>query len=307
MTTTTTVSETPVGTSGGGRRGPVQKVENARGPLARGTTGVLKWVILLALLVVQVYPIFWVLSASLSTPEDIASRPPYALPSHLTLENFASAFAQSDLVRHLLNSVVIAALTIAFTVLLGAPAAYAISLLRFRGGKWVMNFFMVGLMVPVFVSLLPLFQVFNHVGLGDTYWAVILPQIAFNLPMCIYLYTGFMRSMPTSLLEAASLDGASSWRVFRSIVLPMCNNTTVTVIIYNFVFVWNEFVFANTFLTSSTMKTLPVGLNDFAGLYGQVDLGATYAAIVFAVAPTLIVYFFLNKRVISGMTAGAVK
>lgn len=131
--------------------------------------------------------------------------------------------------------------------------------------------------------------------------------MAFHLPLCIYLYVGFMRHVPRSLLESASIDGAGPLRVFLSIVLPLSRNTTMTIIIYNFVFVWNEFVFANTFLTRTDMKTLPVGLNDYVGLYGMVDYGATYAAIVFAVLPTLIIYFTLNKRIIEGMAAGAIR
>lgn len=245
--------------------------------------------------------------ASVTSPEDMATRPAFLPPSELYFGNFVSAFQQADLIRYLLNSTVITVITITLTICLGAPAAYAISLLRFKAAGKVLSFFLLGLMVPIFVSLLPLFQVFNNIGLRDTYWAVVLPQVAFNLPMCIYLYVGFMRYLPRSLMEAASLDGASTFRVFWRIVMPMSSNTTITIIIYNFVFVWNEFVFANTFLTSGSMKTLPVGLNDYVGLYGKVDYGATYAAIAFAVVPTLILYFALNKRVIEGMAAGAVK
>lgn len=299
-----TLATVPTDTSSGTVDQPVRRLS---GNPVRTMLSVLKWGALIGFLVVQVYPIFWVLVSSLTSPEDIASRPPYALPTHLYLGNFQNAFAKSDLVRHMANSTLVTSATIAITIVLGAPAAYAISMLRFRWGSAVLNYFLIGLMVPIFVSLLPLFQVFNQINLGNTYWAVILPQVAFNLPICIYLYTGFMRYMPRSLLEAASLDGASSLRTLLSVVMPMSNNTTITIIIYNFVFVWNEFVFANTFLTSSEMKTLPVGLNDYVGQFGQIDLGATYAAIVFAVAPTLIVYFILNKRVISGMAAGAVR
>jgi len=145
------------------------------------------------------------------------------------------------------------------------------------------------------------------VGLRDNLWAVIIPQIGFNLPICIYLYTTFMRYIPDSLIEAARIDGASTFRIFTRIVFPLSINTTVTIVTFNFVFVWNEFVFANTFLISSSNKTLPIGLNDYVGMFGKTDFGATYAAIVVSLLPTLILYFILNRQVINGMAAGAVR
>jgi raffinose/stachyose/melibiose transport system permease protein len=193
------------------------------------------------------------------------------------------------------------------TVVLAAPAAFAIEKLRFAGSQKVLSYFLLGLMIPVFVSLLPMFQAFNALGLRNTYWAVVLPQVAFNLPMAIYVYRGFMRNIPDALLEPAATDGAGPFRVFISIVAPLSVNATVTIAVFNFMFVWNEFVFANTFLTSDPVRTLPVGLNDFVGQYGKVDYGASYAAIVVSIVPTVLLYLFLNRRVIDGLTAGAVK
>jgi raffinose/stachyose/melibiose transport system permease protein len=162
-------------------------------------------------------------------------------------------------------------------------------------------------MVPIFVSLLPIFQVLGWLGLRRTYWSVVLPQVAFNLPMAIYIYTGFMRNIPDALIEAATIDGASPARVFWQIIVPLSMNATITIAVFNFMFVWNEFVFANTFLTTAKLRTLPIGLFDFVGQYGKQDLGATYAAIVVSVIPTLFLYAFLNRRVVEGMSAGAVK
>jgi raffinose/stachyose/melibiose transport system permease protein len=260
-----------------------------------------------AFLAVQVYPVLWVITSSLKTPQELAANPPYALPSGIYLGNYISAFEQADLGRYLFNSTFVAAITIGLTVLAGAPAAFAIQKLRFRGARAVLGYFLMGLMIPVFVALLPMFQIFNEVGLRNTYWALILPQVGFNLPMCIYLYVGFMKYIPDSLLEAAMLDGAGPFRTFLRVVFPLSLNTTITIITFNFIFVWNEFVFANTFLNDPQMKTLPVGLNDYVGLFGKTDFGATYAAIVVAILPTLLLYFFLNKRVIEGMAAGAVR
>jgi raffinose/stachyose/melibiose transport system permease protein len=268
---------------------------------------VLLYVVVAVVLLAQIYPILWVLASSVKTPTQLQSAPPYSLPTGIYLGNYARAFTESNILRYLVNSTVVAVLTIGLTIGLGAPAAYAIEKLRFKMGQKVLGYFLLGIMVPIFVSLLPMFEIFNQLGLRNSYWALVIPQVAFNLPLCIYLYSGFMRYIPDSLLESARIDGASSFAIFRRIVFPLAGNTTMTVVTFNFIFVWNEFVFANTFMTDPLMKTLPVGLNDFVGLYGKTDFGATYAAIVVSILPTLVLYFILNKRVIAGMAAGAVR
>ncbi len=258
-------------------------------------------------LVIQLFPLIWIIMSSLKSPAEIATGPTYTLPSHLDFENYARAFMTSGLLRYIVNSAIAAALTIGLTIVLAAPAAFAIEKLRFPGARFVLGFFLLGLMVPIFVSLLPIFQVFGWLGLRRTFWSVVLPQVAFNLPMAIYIYTGFMRNIPDALIEAATIDGASPARVFWQIIVPLSMNATITIAVFNFMFVWNEFVFANTFLTTAKLKTLPIGLFDFVGQYGKQDLGATYAAIVVSVIPTLFLYAFLNRRVVEGMSAGALK
>lgn len=272
----------------------------------RKTRG-LVYAIIAVFVLVQIYPILWVTLSSLKSPDELADTLAYQPPKGLYLGNYVRAFATSGLLRYLINSTIVAVLTILVTVMVGAPAAFAIEKLRFRGADKVLSYLLVGLLVPSFAALLPLFEVFNKIGITDTYLALIIPQLAFNLPMCVYLYAGFMKEIPDSLLEAARIDGAGTWQIFSKIVMPLSRNTTVTVATYNFVFIWNEFVFANTFMVRSDMKTLPIGLNDFVGMYGQTDLGATYSAIVVSMIPTLILYFFLNRQVISGMVAGAVR
>ncbi|MFS0614408.1 carbohydrate ABC transporter permease [Lederbergia ruris] len=271
------------------------------------TLRLILYIIISVFLIVQLYPIFWVIMSSLKTPDELMSGPPYSLPNGIYIGNYITMLTESNMITYFKNSTIVAILTIAFTILLGAPAAFAIEKLKFKRANTVLMFFLIGIMIPIFVTLLPMFQIYNSLGLRNTYLALILPQVGFNLPICIYLYTGFMKHIPNSLLESAVLDGASSFKIFRKIIMPMSKNITITIITFNFVFVWNEFIFANTFMTSSEKKTIPIGLNDFVGLYGFTDWGATYAAIAATILPTLILYFFLNKKVIEGMSAGAIK
>ena len=264
-------------------------------------------ILIVFFVVLQSYPVFWVLTASFKTPEEIAGSAPYALPNGFYFGNYIKAFTQSNLVRYFMNSVGVALCTLLGIVVLSAPAAYAISKIQFKQNEKVLTFFLLGMMIPTFSCLIPMFQSYNMLGLRNTYAAVVLPQIGFSLPMCIFLYVGFMKYIPNELLEAAAIDGAGSFGIFRQVVFPMVKNSTVTVVIYNFVSIWNEFTYANTFMTKDEMKTLPIGLNAFVGEMGRRDWGATFAAIVIAILPTILVYFFLNKQVMEGMSAGAVK
>lgn len=265
------------------------------------------YIILFIIVILQIYPIFWVIQSSFKSAEDMAKLAPYAGPKSLYLGNYYKALFQSNLLRYFFNSLLVAIGVLVGIIVLGAPAAYAISKIKFRQSEHLLSFFLIGIMIPVFACLIPMFQIYNALGLRNTYLSLIIPQVGFSLPMCIYLYTEFMRFIPNSLLEAALIDGASNFRIFLRIIFPMAKNSTITIIIYNFVSIWNEFTYANTFMTKDLMKTLPVGLNDFVGEMGRRDWGATFAAITIAVMPTLLVYFFLNKNVMEGMTAGAIK
>lgn len=268
---------------------------------------ILFYIFLIVVLVIQTYPMFWVLMSSFKTKDDMAFLEAYSMPSSLYLGNYITALFESNLIRYFLNSVIVAVGTLVGIVILSAPAAYAISKIQFKQNERLLSFFLLGMMIPIFACLIPMFQIYNAVGLRNTYLSLILPQIGFSLPMAIYLYTGFMKIVPNSLLEAATIDGANSFQIFSKIMFPMAKNSTITIIIYNFVNIWNEFTYANTFMTKGIMKTLPVGLNDFVGEMGRRDWGGTFAAIVLAILPTLIIYFFLNKNVMEGMAAGAIK
>lgn len=266
---------------------------------------VLFFMVLLAVALVQIYPFFWVITSSFKTDADLA-KAAYLLPSKIYMGHYQQAL-QSDLMRYFFNSFSVAVGVLVSLIALGAPAGYALSKMRFHYAEKVMTFFLLGMMIPSFACLIPMFQFYNALGLRNTYWALIIPQVGFGLPVCIFLYKNFMSRIPDSLTDAAAIDGASHWYIFMNIIFPMSKNITVTILTFNFVYVWNEFTYANTFMSAGKMKTLPVGLSDFVGEMGGVDWGATFATITLSMLPTLIIYAVLNKQVIEGMTAGAVK
>lgn len=257
-------------------------------------------------LVLFVYPLVYTVLNSLKTYDDFVSNPQYALPKLLTWENYEKVF-RSNFLRYFLNSVAIAALVVVFTVVFSAMAAFAIAKLRFRGQKAMEVFFLLGLMIPYQVVLIPLYITYSKIGLLDTYWALVLPQVAFGMPFSVQLFLAFFADFENDLLEAAVIDGCGIGRAFLSIVVPLCRNIIITIATLRAIFSWNEYVFAYTFIRSKTMMTVVLGLNAFVGEEGLVDWGPTFAAISVTVIPTLIVYMFLNKYMQSGLAEGAVK
>lgn len=257
-------------------------------------------------LVLFVYPLVYTILNSLKTYDDFVSNPQYALPKLLTWENYEKVF-RSNFLRYFLNSVAIAALVVVFTVVFSAMAAFAIAKLRFRGQKAMEVFFLLGLMIPYQVVLIPLYITYSKIGLLDTYWALVLPQVAFGMPFSVQLFLAFFADFENDLLEAAVIDGCGIGRAFLSIVVPLCRNIIITIATLRAIFSWNEYVFAYTFIRSKKMMTVVLGLNAFVGEEGLVDWGPTFAAISVTVIPTLIVYMFLNKYMQSGLSEGAVK
>lgn len=264
------------------------------------------YLLLVIVLVIQVYPIFWIFMSSVKPASEHLKLPAYALPTAPTLSNYVDLLT-SSIPTYFKNSVIVTSITLVGIVFLGALAAYPLSKMEFKGKRLIRDLLMIGIMIPIFVALVPMFNVYNKLGLKNTYWSLIIPQVGFAIPMSMYLYMGFLDQIPDALIEAAYIDGADSFQIFGKIILPMLKSIIATVAIFEFVFVWNEFTFANTFISTNKMKTVPVGLNDFINNFGLRNWGLTFAAVAVTVLPTLILFFILNKQVMAGMTAGAVK
>ncbi len=269
--------------------------------------GVLLTIVLLVVLIIQVYPILWVILSSFKTIEEFQTKNPFSLPEALNFQNYINVLKNSHITIYLFNSFIVLIGVLFFLLVLSSMAAFAIEKLRFKYNKKVMAFFLFGIMVPIQISLIPLFQIYSKIGLLNTYISIILPQVGFGLPMAIYLFTAFYKNIPNEMLEAAVMDGCSIIRLFFSIIIPMSKNVIVTVATLFGVFTWNDFIFGFTFISNPDMYTVTLGLRDFVGNYGLTDWGQTFTAITLTVAPTYILYFFLSKHIISGMAAGAVK
>lgn len=259
------------------------------------------------IVIVQVYPLLWLFLTSFRTAADFAGGNPFALPTEFTLDNYSRAFATGDLGLNIVNSLVVTLGSSALIVVAGMMAAFALQVLGFRLSGLVRALFLLGIIVPVQIALVPLFIDYSKVGLLDTHLSMIIPLAAFSLPMSIYLFSSFYGFIPKETYEAASLDGAGPYRIFTQITFPLSLNTIITVVLVNSIFIWNDFIFANTFVLSDGLKTIPLGLQNYIGAMGNTDWTATFAAVCVSVTPLLLVFLVLNKAMIQGLESGATK
>ena len=264
-------------------------------------------VIVALIVIVQVYPLAWLFITSVRTEKDFAGGNPFALPTEVTFDNYARAFATGNLGLNILNSFIVTVGSIVVIVFLGMMGAYALQVLGFRFSKLVRALFLIGIIVPVQVALVPLFVDYAAVNLLDTYQSIIIPLAGFALPTSIYLFSSFYEYIPGEIYEAASLDGAGPYRIFGQITLPLSVNTMVTVAMVNSIFIWNDFIFANTFVLTDDLKTIPLGLQNYIGAMGKVDWTATFAAVCVSITPLLLVFLVLNKAMTYSLASGATK
>lgn len=269
--------------------------------------GLLSKIIVAIIMVIQVYPLLWLFITSLRTETDFASGNPFGLPRQWTLENYGRAFETGDIPQYILNSIIVTFGANVLIVILGMMAAYALQVLGFKGSKVVRGAFLLGIIVPVQIALVPLFIDYSQVNLLDTYLSMIIPLAGFALPMSVFLFSSFYEYIPAETYEAASLDGAGPYRIFAQITLPLSLNTVVTVVLVNSIFIWNEFIFANTFVLSDGLKTIPLGMQNYIGAMGNTDWTATFAAVCVTITPLMLVFLVLNKAMIKGLEGGVGK
>jgi raffinose/stachyose/melibiose transport system permease protein len=266
---------------------------------------VFNYIVLVFFAVIFLYPILWLFINSFKTiPELFAS--PWSLPSSLTLDNYVRAFEVGDLGRSFLNSIIISVAVVGTTTLFAAMAAYGVTRLRWKLSGFVLSIMLLALMIPAYATVVPLFSMFNKMKINNTYWAVIIPDVVFTLPMAILIFSGFFSSIPAELEEAAVIDGCSIPRAFFSIILPISAPALVTAAVITFIVVWNDLLFPQIFLTDPDMMPLTVKLTSFQGRYST-DYVGMIAAVVITIIPSLVFYILLHRRIVSGMTAGAVK
>ena len=274
--------------------------------MKRNIRKIIYWSVMILFLIIQGYPVIWLIVAGFRPNIELLTEP-FSFPKSFTLENFIRIFTESNIVTYIKNSAIISVVSLVFIVLLSSMASFAIAKMKFSGRKKIYRYFLIGLTIQYAVTLIPLFTMFAKIGLINTRISVILPLLAFQLPVSIMLFVNFYSFIPDEIIEAAVIDGASIYGIYTKVIIPLSLNTIMTVLAMNFITVWNDYTFSLVFINSTELKTISIGLADFIGPRGLKDWGATYAAIAMSVFPTLVIYFSLNKKMTAGMTLGAVK
>jgi ABC-type glycerol-3-phosphate transport system permease component len=249
------------------------------------------------------YPTVWMVLSAFKSNREIF-RDPFGLPDTWRWSNFAEAWASGGLGGLYLNSLIVTAVAVTLAVLCATAAAFAFSRLEFPGRRWLYRLLLVGLLLPPPVVAIPLFGILRDMGLLNTLWALILPGAAWSLSLTVFIMYGYFNAIRPDMEEAALLEGASTWQIFRDISLPMVWPSMLTVAIVNTINIWNELMFALLFITDEEKRTLPVGLIRFFGRYST-DYAMVFAALTITTLPILALYFLLQRHVIAGLSATA--
>jgi len=251
------------------------------------------------------FPFVLVLSMSFKSMQEYMTGNMWGIPQNIYFGNFMRVLA-ADFNIYFRNSAIVSLTTVAAVILIGSMAAYAFVNLEFKFSKPLFMLFLVGMMIPVHTTLVPIFQLTRVLGLMDTLPGLMGPYISFGLPVAIFLLSSFFREIPKSIQESARMDGASHLRIYLSIIMPLSKPAIATVAIHRFLLSWNEFIYALTLIRSAPNRTLPLGIRQFYDMEA-VNIPAIFAAVLIGSLPVMLFYFLAQERVISGLAAGAVK
>ena len=274
-----------------------------RSPAEHATRAALL-VVFWALAGASLYPLLWLLLSSLKTSSEMFGST-WALPEAWHWDNYLAAW-RFGISKYLISSLIVTVVSTALVVLLSAAAAFALVALSCRGKAIVYTAILGGSILPPEVALFPLFKTLNTLGIYNTYWALIVPYVAFGLPFTTFLIRAYMVKIPPDLGEAAMMDGAGPLWTFRHVYLPLCRPILASAALIEAMRVWNEFIFALTFVESESVKTITIGMMGFANALRD-NWAVLMAGLVISVVPILVTFLALQKQFIGGLTQGAVK
>lgn len=272
--------------------------------LHMGGAALAQTVLLVNTLLVLLPMVFMVLS-SFKTTREIFQRP-FSLPANLAWQNYSAVWEAAHFSLYFRNSVIVTAASMVLILVTSTLAAYALGRYQFRGNDVIYLYFLTGIMVPIRLAIIPLFILMRDLRLLDTYWSLILVYTASGLPSAIFILTGFFRTLPRDLDNAARIDGAGELSVLIRVMLPLVRPALAIVTVYNIIPIWNDFFFPLVFIHQDRLKTLPLGLTVFFGEFAT-NWALLFAGLTLAAAPVIVLYILMSQQFIKGLTAGAVK
>ena len=253
------------------------------------------------------FPLLWLISSSLKSPQEFASITPSLLPKNVDFSNYSDALSEQGLIRGLGNSLQISIASTILVLIVSLPVAYALARFRSRLRPITNGWILVSQVFPVILIVIPLFMILRPLHLTNTIPGVVIVYMVWSMPFALWMLQGYVAAVPRELEEAASVDGAGRVRTIVSIVMPLLRPGLIATAMFTFISAWNEFFFALVLLQDPQLKTLPLVLARFVGAEGQVQFGPLAAASVLATVPSLVFFAFLQRRLTSGLLSGAVK
>lgn len=250
-------------------------------------------------------PVVWIVSTALKTRAEV-SQGPLALPSTWVWANFPDAWVVGRFGTYFLNSVLVVVPVVAGVLLISLLAAYAFSMYEFRGKHWLFVLLLGGLTIPIGVLVVPLYYQMLTLGLINTHWALVLPEIAISLPFGVLLLRSFMLGIPRDILAAGRMDGATDWQLLWYVVAPLTKPALLSLLIFTFMWSWNQFLLPVVLVQTEAVRTLPLGLSFFQGRYSS-NLPLLMAGATISFLPIVVIYVAFQRQFIKGITAGAIK
>jgi multiple sugar transport system permease protein len=281
------------------------QVKAKKAPKPEGTPWWM-WIAVAAIVLFCLFPFYWLINTSLKTGPDLSTSA--LVPPNPTLDNYQSIFQNDDFVHSLLNSAIVSLVVTALSLVVGSFCAYALARLKLRGKFWILALVLSITTFPAIAIAAPIFKLWTDAGLFNTLIGLIIPYLCFSLPLAIYILVSFFKEIPRDLEEAALVDGATNFQAFTKIVIPLAAPGMATTAILTFIFAWNEFLLAVTLTSSPKARTVPAAIAFFTGSteYEQ-PLGTISAASVVISIPLILLVLLFQKRIVAGLTAGAVK
>lgn len=256
--------------------------------------------------VIQIFPLVWLLDFSVASSNEMFTNGLLIIPEKFHWDNYVTAFVDGHFLLYLRNSVFINVTAVLLVILISIMAAYAIMRMQWKLSGLVKTILLLGMMIPIHATLLPNYVIYDRVGITDSFWALLIPYVAFSLPQGLFLTCSFMESIPRELEEAAVMDGCGLYRILAVIITPLMKSSMATVAIMTFLNNWNEFMMASTYLSSNKWKTLPFSVLEFTGQYSS-NYAVQFAVMALTAMPAVLIYVLLNKHITKGAALGAVK
>ena len=262
------------------------------------------YVLLVILAAAWIFPVLWVILSSFKTNPDLYSFPPTFWPEPFTFEHFVNAFAKGNFGRYFMNSAIVAISSTVLLLLINSMAGFALAKYRFKGDTFLLVGFISTLMIPLEVIMIPIFKVLSALGLYNSLLALIIPPAA--TPTGVFLIRQYLLSVPDELLEAARIDGASEWRIYAQVILPLCQPILAVLAIFSFMWRWDDFLWPLIGISDPAKYTVQLALSNFIGEF-NVDWGSLLAMSVITMIPVLVVFIIFQRHFVSGMVTSGMK